>query len=66
MSRFDQDREEIIRILFSILDYARLGYNVSTYDNCNNCKRKGCVYIPKLGQTVRWNCPLWKGDEVEE
>lgn len=63
MSRFDQDREDIIRVLYSILDYARLGYEISTSDNCNTCKRKNCKYKPKPGQKVRWRCPLWRGEE---
>ena len=63
MSRFDHDREDIIRVLYSILDYARLGYEISTCDNCNTCKRKSCEYRPRVGQAVRWRCPLWKGEE---
>ena len=64
MSRFDTDREDLIRLILSICDYARLGYNVSTYNNCNNCKDKECEYKPKWGEPpVRWNCPLWKAEE---
>ena len=65
MSRFDQDREDIIRVLYSILDYARFGYEISTYDNCNTCKRKSCEYKPRAGQAVRWRCLLWRGEEDE-
>lgn len=65
MSRFDEDREEVIRILYSILDYARLGYIVSTYDSCNNCGDKECKYKPKWGGPVRWNCPLWVAERKE-
>ena len=65
MSRFDEDREETIRILFSILDYARLGYKVSTYDSCNNCADKECKYRPEWGDSVRWNCPLWTAERKE-
>ena len=61
MSRFDQDREELIRLIISICDYARIGYDISTRDNCNNCKASDCRCKPKLGEAVRWNCPLWKG-----
>lgn len=39
MSRFDQDREELIRLILSICDYARLGYNISTYN-----KGKDIIY----------------------
>ena len=62
-SILDQDREDIIKILYFILGYAKLGYEISAYDNCNNCKRKNCEYRPRWWQTVRWNCPLWKGGE---
>lgn len=63
MSRFDQDREDIIKILFSILDYARLGYEISTCNNCNNCEKTFCEYRPRWGEMVRWNCHLWEGEE---
>lgn len=65
MSRFDQDREDIIRILFSILDYARLGYEISTHDSCNNCGDKECTFRPEWGDSVRWNCPLWVAERKE-
>ena len=61
MSRFDQDREELIRLIISICDYARLGYDISSYNNCNNCKAKDCQYRPEWGQVVRYRCPLWEG-----
>lgn len=60
MSKLDQDREYLIRLIISICDYARLGYEVSTYNNCNNCADKKCIYKPEWGKHVRWNCPLWK------
>ena len=67
MSKFDQDREDLIRLILSICDYARLGYNVSTYNSCNNCGiRQDCEYIPQPGCSVRWNCPLWKSHKTEE
>ena len=32
-----------------------------TYQHCNDCGIKNkCEYVPKPGQKVRWNCPLWK------
>lgn len=65
MSRLDEDREDLIRLLYSVLDYARLGYSISTCDNCNNCHQENCEYKPKLGQMVRWRCPLWKGEADE-
>jgi len=66
MSRFDQDREDLIRLIISICDFARFGYNVSTCNNCNNCGAfDNCEHKPKLGQN-RWNCPLWKSGEAVE
>ena len=67
MSRLDEERENLIRLILSICDYARLGYDVSTYNNCNNCGIKhDCEYIPQAGCSVRWNCPLWKPYKAEE
>lgn len=63
MSRFDQEREELIRLIISICDYARVGYNLSTYNDCNNCGDKDCKYIPRIGEVTRINCPLWKARE---
>lgn len=60
MSRFDQDREDLIQLIISICDYARLGYKISTHNNCNNCGARECKYKPDWGDSVRWNCPLWE------
>lgn len=38
--------------------------NIESLPNCNDCKRQGCEYKPKLGELVRFNCPLWKGSAV--
>ena len=65
MSKLDQDRENLIRLIISICNYARLGYEVSTQNNCNNCKEEECKYRPYWGNSVRWNCPLWKGEPDE-
>lgn len=35
--------------------------------NCNNCGiLKTCKYMPKLGEYVRINCPLWQTENKEE
>ena len=35
--------------------------------NCNNCGiLKTCKYVPKLGERVRINCPLWQTENKEE
>ena len=61
MSRLDEDREDLIRLIYSICDYARLGSRISTYNNCNDCKDKDCQYRPDWMDPVRLNCPLWLG-----
>lgn len=60
MSQLDIDREDLIRLIISICDYARLGSAISTYNNCNNCGKRRCEYKPQAGKMVRWNCPLWE------
>lgn len=37
---------------------------VSSLNDCNNCKKRDCEYRPKLGENVRINCPLWKGENL--
>ena len=32
--------------------------NVSALPNCNDCGRKSCVFRPKCGDDVRFNCPI--------
>ena len=60
MSQEDRDLEDLIRLIYSALDYARLGMEVSTYNNCNSCGIvKACKFAPEYGKAVRWNCPLW-------
>jgi hypothetical protein len=34
--------------------------------NCNTCADKDCKYRPIPGDTVRANCPLWRGSEEGE
>ena len=35
--------------------------------NCNECGGKeNCTYRPRPGETVRANCPLWRGSQKEE
>ena len=37
---------------------------IESLPNCNDCKRQGCEYKPKLGEYVRFNCPLHKASAV--
>ena len=63
MSKFDEDCKDLINLIYSILDYARLGCAISTQNSCNDCKRGDCKYKPDWGDPVRWNCPLWEDDD---
>lgn len=45
-------------------DSLRIFYNdVVSKPDCNTCKNKNCEYRPKSGDTTRFNCPLWEGEE---
>lgn len=59
MNNFDSEGEHLIELIISICNYARLGYQISVLDNCNNCHSKNCQYKPPLGGNVVWNCPFW-------
>ena len=33
--------------------------------DCNDCRNRGCLYKPKLGHLVRYNCPFYRKREVK-
>lgn len=35
--------------------------DVTGKPDCNDCGRLECEYKPKVGETTRFNCPLWRG-----
>lgn len=37
--------------------------DVSSKPDCNTCCREQCEYKPKISQTTRFNCPLWRGQK---
>lgn len=60
MSRLDDVIGDVAYILDTLIAYRRLCQTGS----CNFCgNRKECEYIPKPGDTVRYNCPFYT--EVE-
>lgn len=63
MGRMVQDAEDFARMLIYVADCIRYTQSVQSYDNCNNCGKKGCEYRPEWGKQVRINCPLWEGKE---
>lgn len=42
-----------------ILDCLRNLRSIYETGDCNNCEAKDYVYIPKVGQMVRYNCPFY-------
>ena len=60
-NNIDVDREYLIQLLFSLCDYARLGYEViNKVGNCGDCMNKECEYKPNPGEYLRFNCPFWE------
>ena len=39
--------------------------DLASKPNCNTCADKDCKYRPIPGDTVRANCPLWRGAEED-
>lgn len=37
---------------------------IGTLPTCNECGVRECLYRPGLGQTVRYNCPLFRGSKA--
>ena len=37
--------------------------DLASKPNCNTCADKDCKYRPIPGDTVRANCPLWRGPD---
>ena len=40
--------------------------DLSSKPDCNTCEKRNCNYRPKLGATVRVNCPLYSGPQKED
>ena len=64
MARLDQ---EIGRQAY-ILDCLTALRQIYDTGDCNICKNKGdgCIYEPKAGQMVRYNCPFYKAESEGE
>ena len=39
--------------------------DLASKPNCNTCADKDCKYRPIPGDTVRANCPLWRGPKED-
>ena len=57
----------IINDLRCLANYLESYESLINLPNCNNCGIvKQCKYIPKCGERVRINCPLWQTENKEE
>lgn len=45
-----------------ILDCLRNLRSIYETGDCNDCGTKSCIYKPKPGQMVRYNCPFYEKD----
>lgn len=66
MKFFDAKKmlEEHMEMCQAMYDALVLADDVAKMNNCNNCgtgQPGECKYLPRLGETVRFNCPLWEG-----
>lgn len=54
----DQAIKEVLYRIIDCIDY----YNrMIIQHDCNNCGLKNtCKYVPRVGETLRVNCPLWE------
>ncbi len=49
-----------------ILDSLILLRQIQQTGDCNICKNRDCGYMPKIGQTVRYNCPFYKAESEDK
>ena len=60
MSRLDRTIDDVSYIL----DCLRNLRDIYRTNDCDTCSiRKSCKYVPKLGERVRSNCPLYEEGE---
>ena len=54
---------ELKQVIHQRDNYHMYHYELALKPNCNTCADKDCKYRPIPGDTVRANCPLWRGPE---
>lgn len=62
----EQLQAELERVRVERDAYKVYFMDVSSKPDCNTCEKMGCEYRPRVGDTVRANCPLYSGPEKEE
>ena len=59
-------RAELEQVKHQRDSYRMYHYELASKPNCNTCADKDCKYRPIPGDTVRANCPLWRGPQKED
>lgn len=59
-------RAELERVKVERDAYQAYFKDLSSKPDCNTCEKRNCDYRPKVGATVRANCPLYSGPEKED
>lgn len=61
--QLDKLRAELEQVKHQRDSYRLYHDDLVSKPNCNTCADKDCKYRPIPGDTVRANCPLWRGPE---
>ena len=59
-------RAELERVKVERDAYQVYFKDLSSKPDCNTCEKRNCDYRPRLGATVRANCPLYSGPQKED
>ena len=55
-------REKLERVTAELDSYKMFFEDITKCGDCNDCEKSAtCEFVPKVGQTTRYNCPLWTG-----
>lgn len=55
------DTEKLLFDMYHVIAALKFYESMSDVHNCNDCGQpQKCMYRPKWGEPVRWNCPHWK------
>ena len=63
--QLDKLRAELEQVKHQRDSYRLYHDDLASKPNCNTCADKDCKYRPIPGDTVRANCPLWRGPKED-
>lgn len=58
--------DKVIKDLYYIADSLKVLRDIYKTGCCNDCKTRDCIYRPKPGQIVRYNCPFYTKSNKDE